>query len=647
MVSANGHGAVIWNKDEKKMDVFLEHVYRNYDENVWTHDVLYDTYFGVRTPSGSVWLNTVTPAYVGYHQESGIIHVIQNYDGLKIDSYYYAPWQLSRPALLMLAKATNTGSTREVSLFTIHNYHLGNPDDPEDLRYLNAADEQIAHDASGGFLEKGPAGALYHKPLGDVSAYDCTPNNPWQILTDGDDFSNNGSAGVGEDRVAGFQHKVTLEAGAATWFGSVSALDRDGEGNGLAAELADAYDEMTPEEILNEAAEEWENWRGEPIEGLSSQELFVYRQSEAVLRMGQIWETSDLSKGQILASMPPGNWNICWMRDMAYAISGLIYSGHYTEARAALEFVLKADSGHYQAQAGVPYQVTITRYFGRGKEETDYNEFGPNIEFDGFGLFLWALYEYVQASGDETLLDTYGTLIKEKVADALLGLMNESNDLINADSSIWEVHWDGKQKQYSYTSITAAHGLCMYSKLLDEEDGAPYSAAAIDITAALNEHMLDGSHVLASSLEELQSGSGYHDAATVEAFNWLLFDPTGTVAYATFDMYLDSLRVAHDLGFFRNDDGGWYDSQEWVFVDLRGSIAARLAGDANASDELIAWITAQALNNQGMIAELHHPSNADYEGEAPMVGFGAGGYIIALKKRGENAPTQPYCGEWR
>ncbi|MBM4344989.1 MAG: hypothetical protein FJ100_16595 [Deltaproteobacteria bacterium] len=22
-------------------------------------------------------------------------------------------------------------------------------------------------------------------------------------------------------------------------------------------------------------------------------------------------------------------------------------------------------------------------------------------------------------------------------------------------------------------------------------------------------------------------------------------------------------------GYFRNDDGGWYDSQEWLFIDLR------------------------------------------------------------------------------
>jgi hypothetical protein len=50
MVSANGHGAVIWNKADRKW-MFFEHVYRNWDDGHWTHDVLYDTYFGVRTPS--------------------------------------------------------------------------------------------------------------------------------------------------------------------------------------------------------------------------------------------------------------------------------------------------------------------------------------------------------------------------------------------------------------------------------------------------------------------------------------------------------------------------------------------------------------------------------------------------------------------
>ncbi len=645
MVSANGFGAVIYDKAEKKANVLLEHIYRNWDDGVWTHNVLFDTYFGISNGATRKWLNEVTPEYVGYYHETGIIHIVRQIDDLRVESFIFAPWQVDLPALTMISKVTNTGTQQaDLSVYSLHNYHLGNATDNENPKYLDASGESMSY--INGYIEKGPAGALYHRPLGDFFASDCTPNNPYQALKDGVDLSNNQESAAGDDRVAGYQKKLSLAQGENGWFGVSSAFDAGAaNGDALISSLGAAYGQDTPEQILQDALDEWENWRKDPIEGLSAAELFVYRQSEAVLRMGQVWETADLSKGQILASMPPGNWNICWMRDMSYAIAALIKSGHYTEAKAALKFVLDADSGYYETEAGVPYQVTITRYFGRGKEETDFNEYGPNIEFDGFGQFLWVLYEYVEASGDDSLLTDYGTLIKDKIADALLGLMNPANDLIKADSSIWEVHWDGMQKQFSYTSITASQGLCAYSKIVDSGAQA-YSDAAVAIREALVNHLLDGQSVLASSLEELNAASGYHDMATVEAFNWLQIDPTGTVADATFNMYLNELSVDHGKGFFRNDDGGWYDSQEWVFVDLRASIGARLAGRADLADDLLHWITAQAINNQGMIAELHHPTNADYEGEAPMVGFGAGAYILALYERHDPRTVAPFCGSW-
>ena len=73
------------------------------------------------------------------------------------------------------------------------------------------------------------------------------------------------------------------------------------------------------------------------------------------------------------------------------------------------------------AMQGVPYQISVCRYYGDGTEWSDSNSNGPNIEFDGFGLFLWALDEYVAASGDTSLITTYwASTIKPKVADVLV-----------------------------------------------------------------------------------------------------------------------------------------------------------------------------------------------------------------------------------
>ncbi len=652
LVSANGHCAVGYDVAGRKAASLLEHLYRNWDEDVWTRDLLYDSYLGIRTASSSLWLNTVEPARVEYQDQTGIIHTVHRVEDLRIDTWLYAPFELQRPALVLIGRVTNEGAdAAQASLYTLHNFHLG--DTPAgDPTEPDAADERIVYQpASGAYLETGPGGMLLHRPLDQASHHGCSPDNPWQALSAGQDLADTLDSGLGDDRVAGFQKDFSLAPAESGWFGVVSAFDRVSDQAALEAAVQQAYGALGAQAALQAARDAWDAWRNPPPAGLSPPELYVWRQSEAVLRQGQVRETTDLSYGQIVASLPPGNWNICWMRDMAYAIVALARTGHLEEARAALEFVLLADSGHYeQDYAGVPYQVTITRYFGRGKEETDFNADGPNIEFDGFGLFLWALGEYVDASGDHGLSDAHWATIRDRIAGALLALVDPATGLIAADSSIWEVHWNGNQKRYTFTSLAAARGLCQAAALAAARGeaalAADWVAAAVSIHDALALHCVDGDSVLASSYEELQSGSGYHDVASVEALNWLLVEPTGAEASATLDSFDDLLRVASGRGFFRNDDGGWYDSQEWVWADLRVCAACRLAGRTQAADRLLGWITAVALANHGMIAELHHPETSDYEGEIPMVGYGGGAYILALLERESPQTVAPVCGIW-
>ncbi|MBW2703879.1 MAG: hypothetical protein JRF33_23925 [Deltaproteobacteria bacterium] len=656
LVSANGHSAVVYERAERKTNGFLEHLYRNWDEDVHTRDLLFDSFLGLRSAGGQAWLNEASVELVReeYLADSGIIHLVHRLHGFLVDTYTYAPWQLSRPALVLLGRVTReTSVDSQVSLYSLHNYHLGYTDAVDPVN-PDARDEEINHDASSGaYVEKGIGGVLLHRPLGPVSHHACTPDNPWQALSNGQDLADTAASGLGEDRVAGFQRDFDLAPGQSGWFGVVTAFERDADVSvaSLLAELDTAYGGDDAEATLEAALAEWAAWRNPAPSGLSPAERKVYRQSEAVLRMGQVLETRDLSHGQIVASMPPGMWNICWMRDMAYAIMGFLRSGHHAEARAALEFVLRADSGTYEAShVGLPYQVTITRYFGRGKEETDFNADGPNIEYDGFGLFLWVLGEYVKAIGDGSLLDDHWSTVDGLIADALVGLRDEETGMIVPDSSIWEVHWDGMQKRFSYTSLAAARGLCQVADMASTEgmdtEASLWSAAGLGVQDAIDHHCLDVDGAIASSVEEWNAGSGYRDMAVVEALNWLLFDPTGAVATATLDTLEASQRVASGFGYFRNDDGGWYDNQEWVFVDLRASVANRLAGRAATADALLDWITAQAQKNFGMIAELHTPDSSDYEGEVPMVGFGAGAWILALHERETPRIPQPVCGTW-
>ena len=68
----------------------------------------------------------------------------------------------------------------------------------------------------------------------------------------------------------------------------------------------------------------------------------------------------------------------------------------------------------------------MCRYYGDGTEWSDSNSDGYNVEFDGFGLFLWALDEYVKASGDTASLTEWWPTVSAKVANVLVDLQEPS-----------------------------------------------------------------------------------------------------------------------------------------------------------------------------------------------------------------------------
>jgi hypothetical protein len=149
---------------------------------------------------------------------------------------------------------------------------------------------------------------------------------------------------------------------------------------------------------------------------------------------------------------------------------------------------------------------------------------------------------------------------------------------------------------------------------------------------------------IGSSTEALASGMQWLDASELEAINFGLVDPTLHTAQMTIADIEAGLVPPSGRGFMRDDNGAYYDSQEWVFIDLRAARALELHGDATGSSGLFAWNVAQAQDNFGEFSELHDATTADYAGASPMVGFGSGAYLIRLSDRG--VPGTPVCGAY-
>lgn len=690
---------------------------------VHTRDLLFDTYFGLRGPDGSTWLPDAAidldaSGYLGVVDDevggTGVVTLAQSFGALSATTYAFTPMDLPHAGFVMLLRVRNDGDidAPAVQAFSLHNFHLGfgRPGSPWEVgEDLAANGETLTHDVAGGvasFRERGFAGAVVVRALAPAAHFGTAPaQNPYaQVIAGGDLGDNAPSPGAVDDAVGAWQFGLgTLSPGEEAWVGV--AVGHSGDpfaGDAVEAWLDAWIADRDPASILADERAQWAALHDTIVwpsaDGYQTEAL---RQSIAMLRMGQVaeheaylreWLDQDgvprrtrlpsieapaqlpavvehHGHGAVLASLPPGNWTYAWIRDGAYAISAMASLGMSAQARAGLEFYLGAESGRFAQWQELsrydmpPYLVSLVRYLGFGVEETDFNEFGPNLEFDGFGLFLWALANYVDATGDVAFAEDHWDDVSTRVADVILALVEPDTGLLRPDSSIWETHWNGRQRHWTYTNLTAARGLCDAARLAElVGDGAraqSYREAGIALRAAIATRLVDADGALVSNAEELASGSGYYDAAVIEGIAMGLFDPHGAIATATL-AGLDGalLTEASEIGWSRNDDridhgggedlspwGSDYDAAEWVVTDLRGAIAFGAAGDDARAEAMMQWVTAQTLANYGMVAETYDPDDGTYQFNTPMLGFGAGAYALALAHAG-GLGIEPACGAY-
>ena len=666
--TANGHGMQVFDADQNAVVMFLERPYAtlhadpgNPDgDGVRRRDLAYDTYFGVRAGGTSVWLGKQAPDAVGYVDETNVVRSAVAVGALETESFYWAPFGYEGNALVMALRVRNAGAAPvEVDAFTVHNFKLGaggTPDAPGD------AGESIGWDAArGDARETGPGGGtMIVRPLGGADAATCA-TGAWDAVASGAALPI-AHACEGNDRVAVLARSLgTIAPGEARTWG-VTLLFTDGDPAAARTAWDDFAAGRDADDLLAGAFAEWDAWRAAAPAGLGDAERRVWRQSEAVLRMGQVREPFSaaplrVNHGMMLASLAPGQWHIGWVRDATYAAVALARAGHVDEAAATVRVFLDAEAGRYPEFVGGPYRVSTARYFGNGVEEADYSgQPTRNIELDGWGLALWAARAVADAGGGAAWLDE-PTRAGDSIYDALKGgvaeplaAMIEERGVVAADASIWEVHW-GNRQHFLYTTAAAARGLCDMAALARragrDDDRARYADLSARLVDGMRAHFTDDAGALAGAIEKLAGATSYRDGASVEALNWELVPAGDPIAAAT----LGALAyLTTPAGGYRRVEGSSdaYDRDEWVFVDLRAADALRRSGDTARADELVAWVTAQARANHDLVPELYNTSASagpigHYAGAAPMVGYGAGAYAMSLLARA-GAPAPSDCG---
>lgn len=687
----------------------------------YTRDLLYDAYFGLRDQNGQAWLPSLpadldASGYAGWQEGAGggtgVVTMVQTMGSLEATQYFFAPMELEANAFVMAMRVRNTGGAAVpgAQAFSLHNFHLGygRPLSSFEVQQdIGENGETLLWDGSGGgaaFTERGFAGVVAMRAVGDVAHYGAAPAvNVYQIVADGgfEDLPDNPTVDMGLNGSTGaLQFDLgDLQPGQEAWVAITFVHHGDPFAGAEALGLADGWIAgRDAQALVEDELAGWADFQSGLTmpAGQSADEEVLTRQSAAMLRMGQVresefylreWLSQDgevrrtrfpgalpgtvqhRGQGAILASLPPGNWTYAWIRDGAYATAAMATLGMASEAREALEFYLQAEAGRFvdwmelSAYDMPDYQISLVRYYGFGVEETDFNSYGPNLEFDGFGLFLWALRAYEEHTGDQTLVDENWPLVSTRVGDVLVALVDPITGLIRRDSSIWESHWNGRERYWAYTSITAARGLCdaaaIAERVGDTERADTYRETAQGLRQAIVDRLTDEGGAIGSTMEEVQAGSGYWDASVVDAIAMGLYDPVGDIASATLaglDNHL--ITPASEVGWARNDDatdhaggrdlspwGSSYDSVEWVITDLRGSMAFRDAGFDARADGMLAWILAQSQANYLMVAETYNATTGVYENNTPMLGFGAGAWALALAHRAGDYQDAA-CGEF-
>lgn len=413
---------------------------------------------------------------------------------------------------------------------------------------------------------------------------------------------------------------------------------------------------LTTSALAKREIAEVERWRVVPaMHFAGEQERHLWRQSEIVLRMAQSREPNRpgrYNNGLIVACLPDGSWFMPWARDMAYATVALARMGHRDEARAALLAYFNArPTGKMRAQtAGRDYQVSVVRYFGDGSEEPFFTmEGSTNIEFDNWGLVLWALGEYMQAFGDPTLLQmaTYrGTLYssaRDYVMKPLLGNLEKYDDglIVAADTSIWEERQKDK-KHFAFSTAAAIAGLRSFAEVAYRQKDERTRTEVLQQIALL-EKGFAAAFIRGGKLRgTLEPGvKNDIDGALLSVINFgIVTDPA--VLRDTVER-MELLKVRS--GGYRRVRGiytdpsiyeYWYEKQEFLFVDFSLADVYRRLGKNDDAAAILQRITRKAAADHNFIPEMYvaedcrlfHGNVGDPTGAIPMVGYGAGVYIL-------------------
>jgi GH15 family glucan-1,4-alpha-glucosidase len=394
--------------------------------------------------------------------------------------------------------------------------------------------------------------------------------------------------------------------------------------------------------LLLEAEERWwDHWHRQVTipSNIYEKKYHLLKQSAAFIKMAQCREPGP-SYGQIVNSLSPNHEKKSVVRDMAYAIVALSRLGYVFEARDALKFLLNSRASRFESMhingkqfgMGRPYAISLSHYDGLGYERADFVGGYPRLYLDGQGLFLWAFAEYMKRTTDFKTTRAYWQQVTEFIIGPLIHSITDEG-LVRPDCGWWQTNAPGEH--FTFTNLAAYKGLnsaSMVAHMLGlESTSDKYIKVAADLRANILTKLTVGKSLMMARSLETKKFPYFLDGSSVEAVNWRIVDPYWKTAN-TISQSLNAFFQVNDstrgfcLGYVSDKDK----MPESPFVTLRAYAALNKLKEKKRAQDVLEWITEQAVRNAEIIPEFFNVTTADYEGAYPMIGLGAAPYIMAL-----------------
>ncbi len=430
-------------------------------------------------------------------------------------------------------------------------------------------------------------------------------------------------------------------------------LENAGDLDKAVAELLAWKGELSNDALVQREIKSLDEWRKAPtVHFVSEQEKKLWRQSETILRMAQIQEENTSKRfnhGLILAALPDGVWFTAWVRDMSYALVGLTLMGHEAEAREGIMSWFNArPMGQWKHETNnLDYQISVVRYYGDGSEEADYSgQKTANVEFDDWGLALWAISEYWEKTHDDSLLSEQSyrgkvyDVMRDFIVKPLIGNMDpyKGGLIVGKDSSCWEEHQENK-KHFVCSTIAAIRGLQGFLKIAEHMHDEPTVKLVTEKLKLLDEgfkaaYIKDGA--VWGTVEECPKSE--IDGAVLETFNWDIVKDPAVIDKTLSKM--ERLKTASG-GYRRNTGPSTYEAHQFLLIDFNYARLLFKLGKTAEAARMLATLVDKSCQDNGLIAEMYvSQKDKDYVGEIgdpagaiPMVGFGAGDYVLTLSDR--------------